>query len=149
MAEVPSASPCSPIPVPFACVGGRSVRLCVCVCCSMSYCLRHATASCFLLLQASEYIVCDALREPVRSMRSWGLGGESVPLGLMRRMQEVRLCFLVLFACRFAASCSLASCSSFLCTRRASVRWAWCLTPDRCTFCFLPSCLGRSFPKRA
>jgi hypothetical protein len=34
-------------------------------------------------------------------MRSWGLGGENVPMGLMRRMQEVRLQLSMLFVCRF------------------------------------------------
>ena len=39
----------------------------------------------------------DALKGSVPTMRSWGLGGESVPMGLMRRMQEVRC--IVVHAC--------------------------------------------------
>ena len=41
-------------------------------------------------MQANEYMKSSVLHPPVKSMRSWGLGGEAVPLETVQMMHEVR-----------------------------------------------------------
>ena len=54
--------------------------------CSQLTCLCPAP---FPFWQANEWMKAPELQPPVLSMRSWGLGGEAVPLDILPRMHKV------------------------------------------------------------